>query len=62
MVLVTQAAVLDKTESQKVAITAEDKIQIQSCHVMPDKLVYDQVQELTALKDEKQSCLIKQVG
>ena len=62
MVLITQAAVLNKTESQKVAITAKDKIQVQPCHVMPHELVDYQVQELAALKDEKQTRLIKPIG
>ena len=40
------------------SVTAKEQIDIDSCHVVPDKFIYDQVQELTALKDEKQARLV----
>ena len=53
IVLICHATIHHDAESEEVAIAAEEQINIDARHVVPQELVDDQVQELEALEDKE---------
>ena len=47
------ALIRDDAERQKVAVRAKEQVHVNSRHVVPNKLVYDEVKELRALEADE---------